>query len=524
MADNTTTLLDAFRRKFITTNMLFALAVIVAMFGALLGVSYMQHVNDVYDALEARVNMAERFLNNQMGNNPRLGTFGLDNMLVPSSPNNTSLPDEASAAGVSGGEGRGNAGAATGTSNAGAATGTSGAGIGSGTSAADTATGTGTNTSTDTGAATDAPTLDNQPPFDQGMGGRREVASDQIVATALYFVQGDGTVLAGNNETFSIDDDMLTQALSEIVKTTDDGTLESDQDYLPSLGLYYKVRPAQDDIFIVAFASSQYISQSIVQLAIMLALAGLAALLAFLLLNMRLSHWVVRPVEEAWRQQQQFIADASHELKTPLTVITANDSILLSQPDATINSQRQWIESTETEAHLMQDLVNDMLYLAKSDASKQPLEYGQVDFSNLVTSQVLQFEAVAFEKGVQIDAQVQEGVTLYGDASRLQRLVGVLLDNACKYVDDNGQIILSLKATDKESTLQVRNTGSVVDKEDIPHLFDRFYRSDKARTRGEGGFGLGLSIAKSIVDDHKGTISVASNETDGTTFIVTLPL
>ena len=294
--------------------------------------------------------------------------------------------------------------------------------------------------------------------------------------------------------------------------------------HISQLNLYYKVRYTHDGNYVVAFVSGKYIDQNMANLAFMLLLAGLGALLAFALVSLLLSRWITRPVENAWNQQQQFIADASHELKTPLTVITANDSILLSQPDATIESQRQWIESTETEAHLMQDLVNDMLYLAKSDAAKQPLEYGQVDMSELATMQVLQFESVAFEKGVAIASDVQKEVKLDGDPSRLQRLVAILLDNACKYVDQDGHIDLTLRKTDKVCILQVRNSGPVVDPADIPHLFDRFYRSDKARTRGTGGFGLGLSIAKSIVEDHKGSIRVASSAEKGTTFTVELPL
>ena len=524
MAETTHKLLKRFKRQFITTNMLFALVVLVTMSVAVLSFQNKQHYDEINDALSARINMSGR-----------LGMEDLEyaNGFVSS---------------TSTGQAKGSAGAAN-TQNAASSTGGTAS---PGAADADSSTGS-TGSASSTGEESQPPAPAQGGAQNQAQGpaqgdsaapaevvhgptgalgaepngghfNRREMNDDQFIATALYLVKADGTVASGHNDAFSIDDDMLADAVSEAISNEGADDEVGARGYIPDLHLFYQVRHTYNDNYVLAFASDKYILQDLFNLALQLALLSLLALMAFGLLSFLLSRWISRPVENAWVQQQQFIADASHELKTPLTVITANDSILLSQPEATIASQRQWIESTETEARLMQEVINDMLYLAKADAEKLPLEYGQVDFSEILTLQLLQFESVAFERGAEFTSNVQDGVKLYGDAARLQRLTGILLDNACKYVDEDGKIEVILRAAEKVCILRVRNTGAVIDEQDIPHLFDRFFRSDKARTRGAGGVGLGLAIAKSIVDDHKGSIRVASAPEIGTTFTVELPL
>ena len=244
-------------------------------------------------------------------------------------------------------------------------------------------------------------------------------------------------------------------------------------------------------------------------------------------------------MQQAWSQQQQFIADASHELKTPLTVMLANLSILKSRPQETVADQAQWVESTEVEAERMQGLVNDMLELARP---KQAPALGaaetRVDFSDLAEGEVLQFEAVAFERGISLESEAEEGLQVTGDEARLKRLAAILLDNACKYAEPQGEdapfINVSLVREGSFAVLSVRNSGPAIPPEDLPRLFDRFYRVDKSRTKApaggsadvpsKGGFGLGLAIAQDIVRAHNGTIAVTSTNPKGTTFTVKLPL
>ncbi len=311
---------------------------------------------------------------------------------------------------------------------------------------------------------------------------------------------------------------------------------ESDQQYgsLPEFDLCYERIPT-DDGFIVAYADATS-THSWKNLAIMLAAVGVAALLIFLLINLFFSRWALRPVAASIKQQQQFTADASHELKTPLTVILANMSILESQPESTVDEQMQWIESTQTEAMRMQLLVNEMLKLARPNEDKQAkiqenLNLKEnVDFSDLVEGEVLQFESVAFERGIEMESAIEQGIHVIGDPERLGRMVSTLIDNACKYTSEDGSVDVSLETSSlgasKTGTvvLKVRNDGAPISDEDLPHLFDRFYRADKARTSGKGGYGLGLAIGREIAREHKGDITVASTEREGTVFTVTLPL
>ncbi len=253
----------------------------------------------------------------------------------------------------------------------------------------------------------------------------------------------------------------------------------------------------------------------------------LVALTVLLAITWWLADWALSPVEAAWEQQRRFVADASHELKTPLAVILANLQILKADPGIG-DDARPWVESTEEEAQHMKALVGDLLQLARSDESVAGVAGGamrheDIDLSDLVESATLEFDAVAFERGCLLESEVEEGVHVTGDPEWMGRLVRILVDNACKYGAEGTTVTVRLARSGSKAALSVHNTGAPIDEEDLPHVFERFYRSDKARSReDEGGFGLGLAIAKGIVDAHGGTISVTSSERDGTTFSVTL--
>ena len=178
-----------------------------------------------------------------------------------------------------------------------------------------------------------------------------------------------------------------------------------------------------------------------------------------------------------------------------------------------------------------QGLVGDLLALAKMDEEEAAAQSGaarpafeEVDLSDVLEGEVLQFESVAFERGVKLESQVEPGIELRGNEQRLRRLAGTLIDNACKYVDDGGAVDVSLSRSAKQARLAVRNTGAPISPEDLPHVFDRFYRADKARTGSAGGHGLGLAIARAIAEEHGGTLTVSSTQAEGTVFTATLPL
>lgn len=323
------------------------------------------------------------------------------------------------------------------------------------------------------------------------------------------------------------------------------------------------VSPDDPDSYLVAYADGSSVS-GWYELTMTLVFGGLAALLVFFVINIYFSRWALKPVELSIKQQQQFTADASHELKTPLTVIIANMEILKSQPAETVAEQMQWIESTSIEAERMQLLVNDMLTLSRAE-SQEPAEASAfseiVDLSDLVEGEALQFESVAFELGVQIDSDIEESLFVAGDRERLGRMVATLVDNACKYAGAGAEGVSGVASVDAaegadcagdaataadsssvptvtitlshkqipglgnaSAQLKVHNAGPRIPEEDLPHIFTRFYRADKARTSSKGSYGLGLAIGKEIAQAHGGEIAVVSTAEEGTTFTVTLPL
>lgn len=249
----------------------------------------------------------------------------------------------------------------------------------------------------------------------------------------------------------------------------------------------------------------------------------LAALAAFLLISLYLSRWALQPVERAWEQQRQFVADASHELKTPLTVILANIGIMKSNRSSTIKQQIGWVENTEAEAVRMKTLVDNLLFLAKMDDKAHTVIHGRVNLSDIVFNTALAFDAVAFEKNIMLDtAMVTSELYVSGNEGQLKQVIGILLDNAVKYADKGSSVTLSLKATQTKAVLTVLNYGLSLTAENEKHIFDRFYRADQSRATE--GHGLGLSIAKRIVETHGGGISVMAGEGNGTAFTVTMPV
>lgn len=272
----------------------------------------------------------------------------------------------------------------------------------------------------------------------------------------------------------------------------------------------------------IAFADRTNEIESLTSLLEASALVGFFGLLAFFGISLFLARWALRPIEKSWRQQRQFVADASHELKTPLTVILANMGIVLSHREETVQSQIKWLEYTQAEASRMKELVGSLLFLAQADDMQEALALSEVNFSDVVWSSVLPFESVAFEQNKTLVSEIANNVVIRGNEDRLRRLTAILLDNAIKYSDERGTITLRLQKAQDKALLTVHNTGAQIPAGQLSHIFERFYRVDGSRTREKGGYGLGLSIAQSIVQSHHGRISVQSGK-QGTIFTVSLP-
>ena len=268
----------------------------------------------------------------------------------------------------------------------------------------------------------------------------------------------------------------------------------------------------------IAFMDSTFEQATLRALVRVCLLIGAAALLVLFGLSWLLSGFVTRPVARTWQNQQQFLSDASHELKTPLTVILSSADLLKTsaQPE-----QRQYVDNISVESRRMKALVEDMLTLSRAESGRAA-PFAPLDLSDLVTDAALRFEPVAFEAGHPLQYDIQNGASLSGDRQQLDQLLDILLDNAVKYAAKDTPIRLTLDISGKNAVLAVENPGDPIPPDKLPHLFDRFYRLDDART-GAGGFGLGLAIAQQIVRRHKGAITAAS-DARATRFTVTLPL
>ena len=247
---------------------------------------------------------------------------------------------------------------------------------------------------------------------------------------------------------------------------------------------------------------------------------GAAALLLLLGVSILLARWATAPVARAWQQQRQFLSDASHELKTPLTVILSNAELLEAAPLG--ERPARWADNIRSEAKRMRSLVEEMLTLARADNAAPSAVMAETSLSDLATDCVLAFEPVAFEAGKPLESDVAPDVTVLGDGDKLRQLVGVLLDNAIKYGRDGGTITLTLRRTDRQARLTVSNPGDPIPPDQLRRLFERFYRADASRGE-QSGFGLGLPIAASIASEHRGTLK-AESDAASTRFLFTMPL
>ena len=344
--------------------------------------------------------------------------------------------------------------------------------------------------------------------------------SADIMLAVTVDVTRDGTTVSRGGAPIAISGDTLQDIVSEAMAS------ESDSGKSSSYPVAW-MRVATDFGWRIALADTYTRDAALRAQALNGIVIFVVAMGALFVVMSLLSRWALRPVEEAWERQRRFVSDASHELKTPLAVILANVQILESEPDLG-EEPRRWVRSTAEEAGHMRSLVEDLLTLARADERRAegatgPVAREDVCLTSLVEGCALEFDAVSFERGCSIECDLAPDVHVEGDPSQLGRLVRTLLDNATKYAERGSVVTVRLRREGRRATLAVNNRGEVIDPEDLPHLFERFYRTDRARARtSAGGFGLGLAIAKSIAEAHGGKISVTSDAADGTTFTVAL--
>ncbi len=331
-----------------------------------------------------------------------------------------------------------------------------------------------------------------------------------VLFTAL--LQGDKAVLLTQN--IPLDKELPEEDLLKLMRQVEQG--ESFGSF-PGLHLRYAKRERPQGL-VAAFADTSMESAAIAQLVKSSLLIGGLTLLVSFLASLLLSRWATRPVERAWLSQKQFVADASHDLKTPLTVILSNAELLVREGS---EETLRWAENIRAEGLRMKCLTEELLSLTRAEEIGRAPHFQRVDLSYLVSENVLLLEAAAFEQGKRLVCSVQEGLFLSGDPAELHKLIEALLDNALKYSYPGSDIRVGLSAASRHAKLTVENQGDPIAPEALPHLFERFYRGDPAR-QDTGGHGLGLAIAKQTAELHKGKLTVRS-EGGSTCFILILP-
>ena len=333
-----------------------------------------------------------------------------------------------------------------------------------------------------------------------------------------YFIlrpDGNGRFTTVNNSHYDLSDEDFLKTLFEIATASDKPV-----GVIPE----YNLRFCRDNSprgNRIVFADMSAENSMLSNLLRNCCLIGSTSFLIFLAISILLARWAIKPVEKAWQQQRQFVADASHELKTPLTVITTNAELLQS-PGCDDSGRSKYSESILVMSRQMRGLVESLLELARIDNGAVRTTFSLVDFSQLTQDAVLPFDAVFFERGLLLESEIQPGIRVKGSQNHLRQVVEILLDNAQKYSTPGGQVNLTLSQPCRcHCLLRVSNPGEAISKEDQRRIFKRFYRADKARSMNHS-YGLGLSIAQSIVDDHHGKIWCKSSRGINT-FSVQIP-
>ena len=275
---------------------------------------------------------------------------------------------------------------------------------------------------------------------------------------------------------------------------------------------YLRLSGASGEVIILM--DIQYEIDMLQQLALILLLATFLSLLVLFFVSIYLVNKALAPVAATWEKQKQFIADASHELKTPLTIIQTNTSVVLANENAPVKDQKKWLLYIQEETKRMAKLINHLIYLAKVDAKEDVLCLETFDLSHMLDQTLLSFEAVLFEKKLKLETHIKEEVLLHGDKEKIKQLLIILLDNAVKNTPPNESILITLTEQNQKISYSIENTGVTIPQEECDKIFERFYRVDTSRIReksASNSYGLGLSIAKAITTAHHGQLFVKSH-------------
>ncbi len=330
----------------------------------------------------------------------------------------------------------------------------------------------------------------------------------------MIFKTPDGVLKAEGSNIYDLSDEALITELFETTVNSEEKTGVIDE-----YDLRYCILkdPVMERIVFADISGERTIIRHLIQTCAFIAAVSYAA---FFVISLLLAWWTVKPVESTWNQQKQFVADASHELKTPLTVIMTNAE-MLQDNTYTDEKRTQFSGSILTMARQMRGLTESLLELARSDNHSVKINTEHLDLSQLVGDALLPFEPLYFEAGLELKSEIEDKIYVNGDPVRFSRLTDILLDNAMKYSYPQTEVFLRLKRHNNYCILSVQSHGNTIFKDDLKNIFKRFYRIDKVRSMNHS-YGLGLSIAESIVIQAGGKIWAESKD-DINIFYVKLP-
>lgn len=297
--------------------------------------------------------------------------------------------------------------------------------------------------------------------------------------------------------------DINTYNIDELVNLARDvwnkGKIEGKYD-----NLLYRIAD-KGNYILIAFLDNTVVQNSAGTLLNYTLMFGAVALIILFFIAQYLANRIVQPLEESYQKQRQFISDAGHELKTPVAVVNANIELLARQL-----GKNQWLDNIQYENDRMSSLIIQLLELARTENVTPTME--DLDFSHLVMGEMLPFETIAYEKGLLLNSEILPDIHVHGNATQLKQLVSILIDNAISHSENGKEVMLVLKRVKNHAVLSVINDGDPIPEQERKQLFERFYRTDDARSDHGQHYGLGLAIAKAIVESHKGTIQIVCDQ------------